>query len=556
MRFLAVLLFISLLVTGVAADQLLLIGAGTPKGGAGGGYSGPGDVVSGAANWWGLRCYNASKASLASAVTIRRASDNATSTIGLTAACKLDVATASTFCSATTCYVTTLYDQAGTNNMVQATAANQPQLVFNCLGTLPCMSFVGATPLLLGSASAITQASPMTASAVVWRTSTVTNNNVLAAAAGAIQLGFSAANTGYIFDGFTTSASASDGAAHAIAYILGVNKLVIDSVATTGTTNNAGFSATTVDMGGGNSAYLTGNITEAGLWAGAWTTGASSQAANICANQQAYWGTPVCGGSGYAGPGDVVASATDWWGFRCYSAAKASLLQAVNIRRASDNATRDIGLTGSCNLDVATAQTFCNATTCYVATLYDQAGTINMVQATAADQPQLVFNCLGTKPCMSFNGSAQFISTAPTALSLNSVSSGSAVAVRQGGFTAYSDIIRGRSNGYWMRYANVANTADLSGVISGAPTDSSWHAFNGVNNGASSIFGVDATQTTGTIGGAANATPLDLATYNTVELLNGSIAEAGVWGTAAFTAANITSLCHNQYAYWGTSVSC
>ena len=42
----------------------------------------------------------------------------------------LDVAAATAFCAATTCFVDTFYDQSGAaQHLVQATAANQPQLV-------------------------------------------------------------------------------------------------------------------------------------------------------------------------------------------------------------------------------------------------------------------------------------------------------------------------------------------------------------------------------------------------------------------------------------------
>lgn len=70
------------------------------------------------------------------AAIIRRASDNATQTIGLLPSGQFDSATASNFCTSTSCFVQQLYDQTGNgNDLSTTTTANQPQLVFNCLGT-------------------------------------------------------------------------------------------------------------------------------------------------------------------------------------------------------------------------------------------------------------------------------------------------------------------------------------------------------------------------------------------------------------------------------------
>lgn len=74
------------LVTTWASAQLATTGAGGPSKAA---YTGPGDVVSSAIVWYGLRAYNASYAAAkGKAFNLRRASDNAT--------CDFDVATSGT----------------------------------------------------------------------------------------------------------------------------------------------------------------------------------------------------------------------------------------------------------------------------------------------------------------------------------------------------------------------------------------------------------------------------------------------------------------------------
>jgi hypothetical protein len=62
-----------------------------------------------------------------SILTVRRASDNTTQTIGYTVNGDLDTTSLSSFCAGTTGYVTTLYDQSGNGvNLTQAADARQP----------------------------------------------------------------------------------------------------------------------------------------------------------------------------------------------------------------------------------------------------------------------------------------------------------------------------------------------------------------------------------------------------------------------------------------------
>ncbi|TRZ88387.1 MAG: hypothetical protein D4R88_08110 [Methanosarcinales archaeon] len=65
---------------------------------------------------------------------------------------------------------------------------------------------------------------------------------------------------------------------------------------------------------------------------------------------------------------------------------------AIKVRRASDNSTLDIGFDGNGDLDTSSLGTFCAGTDCYVTTWYDQVSSMDMSQATAASQPQIVSN--------------------------------------------------------------------------------------------------------------------------------------------------------------------
>ena len=62
----------------------------------------------------------------------------------------------------------------------------------------------------------------------------------------------------------------------------------------------------------------------------------------------------------------------------------------VTVRRASDNATQNIGFDGQ-DLDIAALESFCSGTNGFVTTWYDQSGNANnAVQTTASSQPQIV----------------------------------------------------------------------------------------------------------------------------------------------------------------------
>lgn len=62
---------------------------------------------------------------------------------------------------------------------------------------------------------------------------------------------------------------------------------------------------------------------------------------------------------------------------------------AVEVRRASDSTTQNIGFEGG-NIDLGTLTSFCNGTDCFVRTWYDQSGNGNhATQTTAANQPKI-----------------------------------------------------------------------------------------------------------------------------------------------------------------------
>jgi len=86
----------------------------------------PADFGSGATASYSLR--KVESAYTGDAIRVRRASDNAEQDIGFVDG-ELDTSSLETFCGAGDGFVTTWYDQSGSNNATQATAGSQPQIV-------------------------------------------------------------------------------------------------------------------------------------------------------------------------------------------------------------------------------------------------------------------------------------------------------------------------------------------------------------------------------------------------------------------------------------------
>lgn len=82
---------------------------------------------------------------------------------------------------------------------------------------------------------------------------------------------------------------------------------------------------------------------------------------------------------------------------------------AIEVRRASDNTTQDIGFVNN-ELDTTSLESFCSGTNGFVTTWYDQSGNGNdATQGTDANQPQIVSSgsviTENGKPAVDFDGS-------------------------------------------------------------------------------------------------------------------------------------------------------
>jgi hypothetical protein len=229
----------------------------------------------------------------------------------------------------------------------------------------------------------------------------------------------------------------------------------------------------------------------------------------------------------------------------------------IKLRRASDNATQDInflgftGFTGA-PLDVAAAASFCNATTCFVDTWYDQSGQArNVTQATPGYQPQYIASCVTGKPCLrpvaDPNGYLISASVAWTAARTTL----SAVGNRTSGTgnctlsSKHISLIGSHTvANQWLVSDQTTNNFALSAA------DNAWHAGIGVVDGAASLGRIDATETVGTnVTGSAAAGSVLVARGNTGTVC--SQVEALVWDNYVLAPAERAALTQNQRDYWG-----
>ena len=262
-------------------------------------YTGPGNIVSGALAWWGLRAYSGATAGT-KAVNICRASDSTCTDISTLSNGNLDATTASTFCTSTTCTIKTWYDQSGgmdcsgtACDVTQSTTANQAMLAFNCIGSLPCATGTGS--VTYSSANNLTtQAQPFTVSLVFNHTSG--NEEYFSSNNDAVQVQSAfAANRCSLYAGAEIDYnSCTDGTWHAGQFVyngaLPNSFTYVDGVQTTGSSgsNQLGNFAKVFFLGGGTAGYyLNGKAEEGGIWPSAFNT---TQAGNLNSNQHTYWG--------------------------------------------------------------------------------------------------------------------------------------------------------------------------------------------------------------------------------------------------------------------------
>jgi hypothetical protein len=263
----------------------------------------PGDIVGGFTAWWSPAfAYSASYAASGGNIALLVDSATGLTTYTMTAlpdgTANVAGAAASSACSGG-CKIKTLYDQTGNgNNLTQATLSAMPTMKFNCIGSLPCASFVEGNSQFLATAGNISSplSQPLTITEVSNDNTAGTNGAHIASSNSAetsvgpyfyTDYAIYAGNTNGYYTGYTQAAwhaiqsNVQQGSA---AFYVDGSTPSFNNSATIGT---AGISAK-LEMGSnGYNNYATAYIGEAGVMSGSFT---STQNSAMNSNQHTRWG--------------------------------------------------------------------------------------------------------------------------------------------------------------------------------------------------------------------------------------------------------------------------
>ena len=265
----------------------------------GGGYSGPGDVVT--TNWIafnGLRAFSSATRGQKLANVCDAADAHCADMLSDATTGNAVVPSSNPNCSSSgNCTVKTLYDQSGSLacastacDLTQATIANRPTLTIGCTGGKVCLTFTATQSLSSGSVSPFAS-QPFSGSLVGERTGNFTTQMIFTGAVGGdVQVAFlSSANTGYVYAGTVASTTVSDSAFHSIQGVFNNASSVLDvdgssSAVSSGVNNfTTGICMSNSCAGGFG---ITGNIAEVAWWA----ADKSASFAAMNTNQHTYWG--------------------------------------------------------------------------------------------------------------------------------------------------------------------------------------------------------------------------------------------------------------------------
>lgn len=184
---------------------------------------------------------------------------------------------------------------------------------------------------------------------------------------------------------------------------------------------------------------------------------------------------------------------------------------------------------------------------------YDQSGNTNdAVQATAANQPELIPQCLNSLPCILTSGGAVALNLQTSAnVSLGSNPLTMSVVSERRSVGSNSTIF-GNSNGPFVIYAGSANVFGMfaGSVVTVAATDNVFHAAQATFNGAASVFYLDGSANTLSPGTTTANTHLYIGTDGFNNFCICIFLESGGW-TGAFSSGNRSTMNSNQHSYWG-----
>lgn len=261
----------------------------------------------------------------------------------------------------------------------------------------------------------------------------------------------------------------------------------------------------------------------------------------------------------YVGPGDIIASATAWWGLRCYTTAYVGNVADIYAPLDASHTLLTCSAGGVLNETLQALATTC-AVSCTVKTLYDQSGALactpstacDAAQATEANRPTFIVSCTGGKPCLRGSGS-QSLTTLGLQNPLAQPNFVAAVANRTGNTSGNSGIFGDTNANAAFDFNASVNTVLLyaGSALTATAADNAFHTLQYTLNGASSEIIVNGgTPVTGAAGAGVMSSSLSLFLDGFGNFLTGDITEVGLWVSAPSSTPKAT-LNSNQRAYWG-----
>lgn len=265
--------------------------------------------------------------------------------------------------------------------------------------------------------------------------------------------------------------------------------------------------------------------------------------------------------STYSGPGDVVASAFWWGGFRAYSKASAlAHANAFQVCTALDASCEVETNAAAGNVTLGAVATACGVGACTVKTVYDQSGNGNdAAQATIANRAVFTKSCKNGQPCMTCPGSASAGYLTGAVASHAAPITFYNIVERTGAFTTVQSsldtFLTGGKAGIGFNSAANQMYAYAGGASSGivAAADSQFHSLVVMFNGASTIMYIDGVSNAApSVGGAGQGSPIALCQRaDVVQPMTGPWVEGGIW-TSGFNATQAGNMYTNQTGFWGT----
>ena len=369
-------------------------------------------------------------------MTIRRASDSTTTTIGFDGSGNINEAAISAFCTGTTCTVSEWKDQSGNgNNATQANAARQPTIYTG--GALVkengklAVQFNGVDNTLEASVSSIDIISTNAENTLlsVMSQDSASTANGLVSMANPRYVTYTDFNGTLYYDAGNNSTNrlsvASPGGWDDTQHLLfwssslTLQQISVDGIQIASNTSQSTVSSasTTLIIGTYTQSYFQGNVQELVLFPLDKQTDQTSIEENV--GDYFTQNTPLL---------DTYSGAAAAYSLRLLDSTYTG--SAIRVRRSSDNTEQDIGFNVFSELDTVSLTAFAGTGDAFVKTWYDQSGNSNdATQTTTASQPQIVSSGAviteNGKPAVQFDNSDDYfefpITYSTTSIQLHSV---------------------------------------------------------------------------------------------------------------------------------------